>query len=620
MSLNVPFLGHIDSEGLLITKGTRETPNFQYATNGARDDSVIFHTEEDGNFYQYHKWNVQKNHIRVRCMYNKNIRANCRAVLKLAAKKDGLINKRKINGAVRFYLASSKLDENTSEEWEAVENSGIHEHSEYCKKQIPVAEQPKLDDYVRDQMSGKEIQNFNKKFCRFGPYQPLARHLRFKHTRAAMKHKELQFNHTVKELNIPSLGSRFLPKMVNISNEKKSGWYHQAKNSDKNDGVDPEFLEILNNIPGFFRPITEKWIHLDKQTNNFVPIYLESELCQLQMSDLFADGTFSICRNINFQQIYIFSKNISNSTNTRTFSYPVLMFLMKKRSTKNYEEILNFMKNIFFEKCAIPLKIKSVHSDAEYAFLSAVQTCFPECHIFLCSVHILRAVQKQLKSKVSGNFFEDETLTYIWRVISGSIFLNLCDDQILKEIVDFLYGSVFMIPEQYKTGYLNFVNYLVKFYFSESSPFNPGNFNYYNSIISEGYMTSSTNCLESLNRRLKEKSGQGFLSFNKACSVIKEFKVHYIQAHEENIVNDRLNKRKKTTIDRENHLSKILNTFYDLDYDTQKESTVTTAFEIGNISSLIRASNSVFNSTINAVVTSEAELESIVLSFDEWIV
>ena len=161
---------------------------------------------------------------------------------------------------------------------------------------------------------------------------------------------------------------------------------------------------------------------------------------------------------------------------------------------------------------------------------------------------------------------------------------------------------------------------LVKFYFSESSPFNPGNFNYYNSIISEGYMTSSTNCLESLNRRLKEKSGQGFLSFNKACSVIKEFKVHYIQAHEKNIVNDRFNKRKKTTIDRENHLSKILNTFYDLDYDTQKESTVTTAFEIGNISSLIRASNSVFNSTINAVVTSEAELESIVLSFDEWIV
>ena len=123
-----------------------------------------------------------------------------------------------------------------------------------------------------------------------------------------MKHKQLKFDHTVKELNIHTLGARFLPKMVNIANEKKAGWYHQSKNTVTTDGVDPDFLEILNNVPGIFRNITEKWIHLDKQTANFIPIYLESELSQLQMSDLFADGTFSICRNINYQQIYIFSK------------------------------------------------------------------------------------------------------------------------------------------------------------------------------------------------------------------------------------------------------------------------------------------------------------------------
>ena len=214
-------MGHIDPEGSLITNGSRETPNFQYCTNGGRDNSVIFHTEENGNFYQYHKINVQKNHIQAGCMYSKNPRANCRAVFKLAAKKENLIYKRKINGAVRFFLASTNLDDKSSEEWEAVENSGIHPQSEYCRKQIPIAEQPKLDDYVRDQMTGKEIQNHNRKFCRFGPYQPLARHLRFKHTRAAVKHKQLKFDHTVKELNIHTLGARFLPKMVNIANEKK---------------------------------------------------------------------------------------------------------------------------------------------------------------------------------------------------------------------------------------------------------------------------------------------------------------------------------------------------------------------------------------------------------------
>ena len=124
----------------------------------------------------------------------------------------------------------------------------------------------------------------------------------------------------------------------------------------------------------------------------------------------------------------------------------------------------------------------------------------PNVIFFVLGAHF-RAVQKQLKSKVSGNVFEDETLAYIWRVISGCIFINLCDEEIFNKIVEFLYGSIFMIPEQYKIEYLNFVNYLVKFFFSASSPFNPGNFNYYNSIISEGYMTSSTNCLESLNRR-----------------------------------------------------------------------------------------------------------------------
>ena len=39
--MTVPFMGHIDQNGLLITKGSRETPNFLYCTNGARNDSKI---------------------------------------------------------------------------------------------------------------------------------------------------------------------------------------------------------------------------------------------------------------------------------------------------------------------------------------------------------------------------------------------------------------------------------------------------------------------------------------------------------------------------------------------------------------------------------------------------
>jgi hypothetical protein len=45
--------------------------------------------------------------------------------------------------------------------------------------------------------------------------------------------------------------------------------------------------------------------------------------------------------------------------------------------------------------------------------------------------------------------------------------------------------------------------------------------------------------------------------------------------------------------------------------------TVKTAFEIGNILTVIRLSNSVFNSFVNPVITTEEELVNITLSFDD---
>ena len=93
-----------------------------------------------------------------------------------------------------------------------------------------------------------------------------------------------------------------------------------------------------------------KYIHLDRRTKNMIPIYLESELHFLNHKNIFVDGTFSVCRNVEFNQIYIFSVNIQNSTNTKTFSYPFLKFLMIKRSKNNYIQILSFCKKIYYEK------------------------------------------------------------------------------------------------------------------------------------------------------------------------------------------------------------------------------------------------------------------------------
>ena len=70
--LYIPFIQHINESGTSKIEGTRENPNFLYTSNGGRAKSVIFHTEEDGKLYQYHKNSVNMNDVNLYCRYRKN--------------------------------------------------------------------------------------------------------------------------------------------------------------------------------------------------------------------------------------------------------------------------------------------------------------------------------------------------------------------------------------------------------------------------------------------------------------------------------------------------------------------------------------------------------------------
>ena len=109
--LYIPFIQHINESGTSKIEGTRENPNFLYTSNGGRAKSVIFHTEEDGKLYQYHKNSVNMNDVNLYCMYRKNKRANCRAEFKIKPENDDLTYKRKINGKTRYFCQtkSSKM-------------------------------------------------------------------------------------------------------------------------------------------------------------------------------------------------------------------------------------------------------------------------------------------------------------------------------------------------------------------------------------------------------------------------------------------------------------------------------------------------------------------------------
>ena len=110
-------------------------------------------------------------------------------------------------------------------------------------------------------------------------------------------------------------------------------------------------------------------------------------------------------------------------------------------------------------------------------------------------------------------------------------------------------------------GYKNFLIYLFKFYYSDSAVFAVGYYPYYEMITSSGNFSCSTNALESINRQLKVATGAGFLSLEKSCRVLRDFKSNYLLLHEDRVRNDNLNRRRKEVMNREKQLESIFETF-----------------------------------------------------------
>ena len=124
---------------------------------------------------------------------------------------------------------------------------------------------------------------------------------------------------------------------------------YQAKVRESVQGVNSDFLEILRTPDDITADaIPETFIHLDLQTENMVPCFLRSEISKLNHKDLYLDGTFSLVRNLDYSQIYIVSIVYSHD-GSAVFSYPVLFFLMKKRTKKDYiSNCVDYSNSSFF--------------------------------------------------------------------------------------------------------------------------------------------------------------------------------------------------------------------------------------------------------------------------------
>ena len=170
-------------------------------------------------------------------------------------------------------------------------------------------------------------------------------------------------------------------------------------------------------------------------------------------------------------------------------------------------------------------------------------------------------------------FFNDPILLEIWRVLSGSIFLDLTDPKILSELQLFLAGAKNFVPDSKKPGYRIWLNYLDQFFFNENAPFSPRFFKYYDSIIFNGNYNTTTNSLERINRALKDMAAGGNMPFSRLCRTLQKFKSKY------------------KTLQREEILGNLLENFHNKPEFEQLEDFIETTKEIGSISKMIEKTN-----------------------------
>ena len=203
----VPYLSQINS-----CEGTRKKPELLYVTRGGKNNSLIFHTKENGKFFQYRAKCVNNKSILLMCIYKRNVRGNnCQAFLTVTPNRDGLIISKRTaeNRQARFYINyEEKIEENSFIDW-TVKSSNNEKHSQFCLEQIPFHLR-EFSQYIAENGTPQEIQNDRRKYARFGPGQPVMRAFRTEHTKKSIISGHLAIDQTKLDFNFDLKGNLFV--------------------------------------------------------------------------------------------------------------------------------------------------------------------------------------------------------------------------------------------------------------------------------------------------------------------------------------------------------------------------------------------------------------------------
>ena len=147
----------------------------------------------------------------------------------------------------------------------------------------------------------------------------------------------------------------------------------------------------------------------------------------------------------------------------------------------------------------------------------------------------------------------------------------------------------------------------MKNYLAPSAKYPVKLWNFFSSVMEDSDMAVTTNSLENINLKLKRHLGHGYLSAKNAYRKLKSFQEDQISLYTSCICNNKMNKIKPKTLEREENLIMHLENFCSLDKNDQINNLDYFATEIGCYASEYNADHfdKVPNLTLNEIQEAE---------------
>ena len=546
--------------------GTNVKPELFRITPGQRFGkscaSLVFHTQEDYKRYEYYlKIRTQNSGI-LSCADK-----TCPSKAKVKCLKPSLIRKipnfykraDRPNGRAKYEIDREDLELRNTANWEIIERKSQKHTCRSVQKE-----------------------------------KPGQREIRYKHTQRTFRTKRIEFRNVLRENNfedkhgVGAIGFYFHEKAEEKSARQKLARL-MPEHRTSEIPYECRYIKLFDTLT---KKAEEKIFHQASLPGQEI-FFLSEELHTLNFMTIFCDGTFEIVKDLRckFQQVYILSVLYESADKTKSFTYPVAFAFQKNRTIASYEKFWNFIKSHYEKKYHMPFCPKTFKLDCEMSAIKAIRKCFPISSIKLCSVHIKRRWSQNFESFVGRGEIKKPLYSEIWKILLGSF---LVPRTYLPQIIEsFRRIPANRFPRGTKENFSRFLDYLWTTYFDpENARFKSELWNYYCPTNSVTIYDMSTNSLETINLKLKNKCSSGHMSAYNVFTTLLNFKKEYISKKVFAVNRNNLNPRRPKQILRNHEILQIEAEWESLSEFEQNEKFLIFSFKYGNCSPEIDFSES----------------------------